>query len=78
MVTYIDGIELERVTLQYITTRRNVYNTEKPMSAKSLIGYLKQNDRKYDVKYSTNISIEHGKSARGFQGVFVKIRTDSN
>lgn len=53
-------------------------NTEKPMSTKSFSGYLKQNEELYGIKHSTNISIEHGKSARGFQGVFVKIRTDSN
>jgi putative DNA primase/helicase len=53
-------------------------NTEKPLSTKSFSGYLKQNEELYGIKHSTNISIEHGKSARGFQGVFVKIRTDSN
>ena len=51
-------------------------NMEKPMSAKSLTGYLKQNEKLYGIKYSTNISVEGGKSARGFQGVYVKIRTD--
>lgn len=51
-------------------------NMEKPMSAKSLTGYLKQNEKLYGIKYSTNISVEGGKSARGFQGIHVKIRTD--
>lgn len=51
-------------------------NMEKPMSAKSLTGYLKQNEKAYGIKYSTNISVDGGKSARGFQGIFVKIRTD--
>ena len=46
------------------------------MSAKSLTGYLKQNEKKYGIKYSTNISVDSGKNARGFQGIFVKIRTD--
>ena len=51
-------------------------NMEKPMSAKSLTGYLKQNEKLYGIKYSTNISVDSGKSARGFQGIYVKIRTD--
>lgn len=51
-------------------------NMEKPMSAKSLTGYLKQNEKVYSIKYSTNISVDSGKSARGFQGIHVKIRTD--
>lgn len=51
-------------------------NMEKPMSAKSLTGYLKQNEKVYGIKYSTNISVDSGKSARGFQGIHVKIRTD--
>lgn len=51
-------------------------NMEKPMSAKSLTGYLKQNEKTYGIKYSTNISADSGKSARGFQGIHVKIRTD--
>ena len=51
-------------------------NMEKPMSAKSLTGYLKQNEKLYGIKYSTNISVDSGKCARGFQGIFVKIRTD--
>lgn len=51
-------------------------NMEKPMSAKSLTAYLKQNEKAYGIKYSTNISTESGKNARGFQGIFVKIRTD--
>lgn len=51
-------------------------NMEKPMSAKSLTGYLKQNEKIYGIKYSTNISADSGKSARGFQGIHVKIRTD--
>lgn len=78
-----DGyIRLEKGTM---TTSRSLYaaycrwcedNMEKPMSAKSLTGYLKQNEKTYDIKYSTNISVDNGKSARGFQGIFVKIRVD--
>lgn len=52
-------------------------NMEKPMSAKSLTGYLKQNEKLYGIKYSTNISVDSGKCARGFQGIFVKyVQTD--
>ena len=78
-----DGyIRLEKGTM---ATSRSLYaaycrwcedNMEKPMSAKSLTGYLKQNEKTYDIKYSTNISVDNGKSARGFQGIFVKIRVD--
>lgn len=52
-------------------------NTEKAMMAKSFSGYLKDNEKLYDIKYSTNIPAENGKNARGFQGIHVKIRTDS-
>lgn len=50
-------------------------NTEKPMSPKSLTSYLKQNEKVYGIKYSTNIPNHDGKNSRGFQGMFVKIRT---
>lgn len=51
-------------------------NTEKPMGAKSFSGYLKDSEKLYGIKYSTNIPAENGKNARGFQGIHVKIRTD--
>lgn len=67
-------------------TSRNLYqaycrwcedNAEKPMSAKSFSGYLKENEKKYHIRYSTNITSDNGKSARGFQGIHTKIRIDS-
>lgn len=51
-------------------------NAEKPMSAKSLSGYLKENEKKYGIRYSTNIPSENGKSARGFQGIHTQVRTE--
>ena len=67
-------------------TSRNLYqaycrwcedNAEKPMSAKSFSGYLKENEKKYHIRYSTNITSDNGKSARGFQGIHTQIRIDS-
>lgn len=52
-------------------------NAEKPMSAKSFSGYLKENEKKYNIHYSTNIISDNGKSARVFQGIHTQIRTDS-
>lgn len=52
-------------------------NTEKPMSAKSFSGYLKENEKKYHIHYSTNIPSDNGKNARGFQGIHTQIRIDS-
>lgn len=52
-------------------------NTEKPMSAKSFSGYLKENEKKYHIHYSTNIPSDNGKNAKGFQGIHTQIRIDS-
>ena len=52
-------------------------NTEKPMSAKSFSGYLKENEKKYHIHYSTNIPSDNGKNARGFQGIHTQIRIDN-
>ncbi len=57
--------------------RRCEDNTEKPMSAKSFSGYLKENEKKYHIHYSTNIPSDNGKNARGFQGIHTQIRIDS-
>lgn len=51
-------------------------NAEKPMSSKTVLGYLKQNADDLGIEPSTNISIEGGKKARGFKGIFTKIRAD--
>ena len=50
---------------------------EKPMSAKSFSGYLKENEKKYHIHYSTNIPSDNGKNARGFQGIHTQIRIDN-
>lgn len=47
------------------------------MSAKSFSGYLKENEKKYQIRYSTNIPSDNGKNARGFQGIHTQIRIDS-
>ena len=76
-------IRLEQNTT---ATSKNLYqaycrwcedNAEKPMGAKSFSGYLKENEKKYNIRYSTNITADSGKSARGFQGVHTQIRIDS-
>lgn len=76
-------IRLEQNTT---ATSKNLYqtycrwcedNAEKPMSAKSFSGYLKENEKKYGIRYSTNITADNGKSARGFQGIHTQIRVDS-
>lgn len=75
-------IRLEKKTT---ATSKNLYqaycrwcedNAEKPMSAKSFSGYLKENEKKYDIHYSTNILADNGKNARGFQGIHTQIRPD--
>ena len=47
------------------------------MSAKSFSGYLKENEKKYHIHYSTNIPSDNGKNARGFQGIHTQIRIES-
>lgn len=85
IIAFIESEGYVRLEKGTMATSKSLYlayckwcedNMEKPMSAKSLTGYLKQNEKIYGIKYSTNISIDGGKSARGFQGIFVKIRTD--
>lgn len=50
-------------------------NVEKPMSAKSFSSHLRQHEEEYGIKYSTNITGENGKNARGFKGIHTQIRT---
>jgi len=47
------------------------------MSAKSFSGYLKENEKKYQIHYSTNIPSDNGKNARGFQGIHTQIRIEN-
>lgn len=74
-----------RLEANTTATSKNLYqaycrwcedNAEKPMGAKSFSGYLKENEKKYNIRYSTNIPSDIGKSARGFQGIHTQIRTD--
>ena len=76
-----DFVKLEPTTT---TTSKKLYgcychwcdeNVEKPISAKSFISYLKQSEKEYNIQYSTNILSETGKKARGFKGIYIKIRT---
>ena len=76
-----DFVKLEPATM---TTSKKLYgcychwcdeNVEKPISAKSFISYLKQSEKEYNIQYSTNILSETGKKARGFKGIYIKIRT---
>ena len=39
------------------------------MSSTSLIQYLNQNQSRFGLIYSTNISIGNGRRARGYQGI---------
>ncbi len=51
-------------------------NMEKPMAPRSFSSYLKQNEDRYNIRYSTNVPSPTGKSARGFLGLQVVVRTD--
>ena len=44
-------------------------NAVTPMSSGSLIQYLNQNQSRFGLIYSTNISIGNGRRARGYQGI---------
>ena len=48
-----------------------------PVSYTHLSGYLKENEKKYHIHYSTNIPSDNGKNARGFQGIHTQIRIDN-
>ena len=75
-------IRLEKGTTATSKAIYNVYckwceeNAEKPMSSKTVLGYLKQNSEELGIEPSTNIPIDGGKKARGFKGIFTKIRAD--
>ena len=44
-------------------------NAVTPMSSNSLIQYLNQNQGRFGLIYSTNISIGNGRRARGYHGI---------
>ena len=49
-------------------------NAEKPIGTKTFSSYLIENEKRYGIKYSTNIVGGNGKKARGFYGLFTQIR----
>lgn len=51
-------------------------NAEKPFSERTFSAHLKQNAKKLGIEYDKNISNGYGKSARGYRGVHVQVRTD--
>ena len=66
-------IRFEKGTTATSKAIYNVYckwceeNAEKPMSFKTVLGYLKQNSEELGIEPSTNIPIDGGKKARGFK-----------
>lgn len=86
IIAFMKSTGYVRLEENITATSRNLYqaycrwcedNAEKPMSAKSFSGYLKENEKKYNIRYSTNITSDNGKSARGFQGIHMQIRIDN-
>ena len=51
-------------------------NAEKPFSERTFSGHLKNNAKKLNLIYDKNISQDYGKTARGYHGVHVQVRTD--
>ena len=85
IIAFMKSAGYIRLETNTTATSKNLYqaycrwcedNAEKPMGAKSFSGYLKENEKKYNIRYSTNIPSDNGKSARGFQGIHTQIRTD--
>lgn len=86
IIAFMQSTGYIRLEQNTSATSRNLYqaycrwcedNAEKPMSARSFSGYLKENEKKYNIRYSTNITSDNGKSARGFQGIHTQIRTEN-
>lgn len=85
IISFMESSGYIRLEVNTTATSRNLYrvycrwcedNADKPMSARSFSGYLKENERKYQIRYSTNIPSGNGKSARGFQGIHTQIHGD--
>ena len=53
-------------------------NLEKPLGERSFSNYLRQNEKQYGLDYTHNIALGSGKTARGFKGIHVKVRTGEN
>ena len=51
-------------------------NLEKPLAERTFAGYLRQNAERIGIRYDKNLPGEGGKSARGYHGIHVQIRTD--
>lgn len=51
-------------------------NLEKPLAERTFAGYLRQNAGRIGIRYDKNLPGEGGKSARGYHGIHVQIRTD--
>ena len=50
-------------------------NVEKPLAERTFTGYLKKNESKLGISYSQNIRTEDGRTARGYSGIHVQVRT---
>ena len=50
-------------------------NVEKPLAERTFTGYLKKNESKLGISYSQNIRTEDGRTARGYNGIHVQVRT---
>jgi len=79
-----DGyIRLEEGTMATSKALYDVYqqwcedNAEKPIGTKSFSSYLIENEKRYGIKYSTNIVGGNGKKARGFYGLFTQMRSQN-
>jgi len=51
-------------------------NAEKPLGIRSFTTFLKSNADRLNITYDKNLSTEYAKNARGYHGVFVKVRTE--
>ena len=51
-------------------------NAEKPFSERTFATFFKNNAAKLGITYDKNLSIDYGKTARGYHGVHVQVRTD--
>ena len=51
-------------------------NAEKPFSERSFATFLKSNSARLNIVYDKNLCTEYGKTARGYHGIFVKVRTE--
>ena len=71
-------IRLEKGTMAKSTDLYKAYsrwcndNLEKPLSQKSFIQFLRQNESAYDISYSKHVLGDQ----RGFHGLFVQVNVD--